>query len=134
MVCSSGSKLDPRMNQASGELPLYHCLHAFCDFVVSSVHELEIHIQKLHTQQSLVQQIHVHQHSPGRVLTGAQVITQGQRFPCPAGRCDKTFTRKADADRHLRKYGPPKYHCSGCGRGFYRRDKMADHQKAVHTK
>ena len=62
------------------------------------------------------------------------------RFRCPLGVCEKRFGRKADADRHMGKHGPPKYHCPVVGclynseKGFYRKDKLTSHAKSVHLK
>ena len=65
--------------------------------------------------------------------------TDSQRtkfYPCL--RCDKTFKRKGDMERHARGHGPPTHFCEfpSCKfhtKGFSRKDKLADHMK-VHTR
>ena len=60
------------------------------------------------------------------------------RYSCR--RCNSTFKRQADLKRHTKVHfpGQRKFHCwqLGCERngwrGFYRRDKLRDHEKQVH--
>ncbi|CAF9938002.1 MAG: hypothetical protein HETSPECPRED_000737 [Heterodermia speciosa] len=55
--------------------------------------------------------------------------TSSNRFSCPT--CGKTFTRKADMQRHKRLHGKPSLQCNvqGCTKGFYRNDKLQEHIK-----
>ena len=64
----------------------------------------------------------------------------GSRVDCPFQGCGKSFTRKGDLSRHAKKHDPEArtFHCyvQGCGfngdRGFYRRDKLMDHERKAH--
>jgi hypothetical protein len=58
----------------------------------------------------------------------------------PGCRRIEPFKRKADLERHGKKHSPPELNCEieGCNRkgprGFYRQDKLRDHQRQKHKK
>ena len=56
--------------------------------------------------------------------------TAAKSFPCPS--CGKVFTRNGDMKRHEGVHGGPSIWCGfrGCNKGFYRKDKLKDHQKS----
>jgi hypothetical protein len=58
------------------------------------------------------------------------------RIFCMHEGCSVTFGRASDFRRHLKKHSGPEYQCSfeNCGRQFYRRDKLRDHQRKMHAK
>lgn len=56
------------------------------------------------------------------------------RFLCPLGKCEKTFSRSYDAQRHTTSHGPKAVRCpKGCGRAFFRRDALSSHCLDVHN-
>ncbi|TEY61120.1 hypothetical protein BOTCAL_0174g00020 [Botryotinia calthae] len=61
-------------------------------------------------------------------------VAPAPRFACDFIGCGKTFGRRSDCNRHMKKHEAPEYSCPtlGCGREFYRRDKMMDHARRVH--
>ena len=71
------------------------------------------------------------------LATPSSALADDRQFACTIANCDRTFTRSGDLERHMRKHQPgsTQFHCweSGCNRngvnGFYRRDKLASHQK-----
>lgn len=82
-------------------------------------------------------------HAAGMTRRGSSTVSrasasQSDRLPC--NRCTKTFMREGDLRRHYKKHFPSQriFHCfvGGCGRngakGFYRRDKLANHQRNRH--
>lgn len=66
------------------------------------------------------------------------VPQESDQAPVPTcTRCDKTFSRAADLDRHVKKHDPSLWnnHCSVAGceyRGHYRWDKVLQHMKNKH--
>lgn len=76
-------------------------------------------------------------HSPGSPHT---LASSNPRPPGPftCGHCSATFKRPGDLKRHEKVHFPGQrtFHCWLCGRngrkGFYRRDKLRDHEKKVH--
>ena len=64
----------------------------------------------------------------------------GRRFTCLHPGCVRSFARSSDLKRHVGKHnsGARTHHCfeNGCNyngaKGFYRRDKLVDHQKTRH--
>jgi transcription elongation factor Elf1 len=58
--------------------------------------------------------------------------TEGDSLTCDI--CDKSFQRPADLRRHMQKHDEPEYFCEvpGCGREFYRKDKLRDHVRQAH--
>ncbi|KAL9103154.1 MAG: hypothetical protein Q9187_009039 [Circinaria calcarea] len=62
------------------------------------------------------------------------------RFPCLHPGCVRSFGRSSDLKRHVDKHntGPRPFNCNvdGCkyngAKGFYRRDKLIDHQRKIH--
>lgn len=70
---------------------------------------------------------------------GGSQSSQDDRLPC--NRCTKTFKREGDLRRHYKKHFRSQYifecfvgNCTrNGGKGFYRRDKWADHQKKRHS-
>lgn len=61
-------------------------------------------------------------------------MTSSKPYACPSG-CGKSFTRKADMQRHDRGHGPSSLWCNvqECNKGFYRKDKLDEHMK-THKK
>ena len=59
-------------------------------------------------------------------------------FVCPQKDCSASFKRSWDLSRHEEMHQPPAFHClePGCRfrhpNGFYRRDKLIDHQRTKH--
>ncbi|KAI9641961.1 hypothetical protein NHQ30_009830 [Ciborinia camelliae] len=62
-------------------------------------------------------------------------VTPAPRFACNSVGCGKTFGRQGDCDRHMKKHGTFEYSCPepGCPKQFYRRDKMKDHARRIHS-
>ena len=91
---------------------LYPCLHRGCAVLATSEAGLRVHMLQDHSA----------------------------RHKCPLGLCEETFGRKADAERHMGKHGPPKFLCpvENCPynveKGFYRKDKLTSHLKSIHMK
>ena len=83
--------------------------------------------------------------NPNTEFPGSMTYTNSQDVPssdgsqkafvCSQEGCSASFKRFCDLSRHQKKHLPPTWHCleHGCRyrypRGFYRRDKLADHQK-----
>jgi len=57
-------------------------------------------------------------------------MTNAKPHSCPYG-CGKSFARKGDMERHARAHGPSSLWCDvdGCNKGFYRKDKLKEHQR-----
>ncbi|KAF2804845.1 uncharacterized protein BDZ99DRAFT_575051 [Mytilinidion resinicola] len=60
-----------------------------------------------------------------------------QRFTCPHSDCsERSFGPRADRDRHVRKHSATErtFAClePGCGKRFYRSDKLLDHSRHGH--
>ena len=58
------------------------------------------------------------------------------RVHCEFPGCNKTFRRKGDCRRHMRKHNPVRaYSCvvDACGMKFYRLDKLRDHARDGHN-
>ena len=57
-------------------------------------------------------------------------VVSSKPYLCSSG-CGKSFTRKADMQRHNRLHGPPSLWCNvqGCTKSFYRNDKFQEHIK-----
>ena len=55
------------------------------------------------------------------------------RATCTFEGCGKTFGRAYDLSRHLKKHNPDCLHCQQCDYSTYRKDKLQDHQKRVHS-
>ena len=72
--------------------------------------------------------------------TGVVPTGNGRRFTCLHPGCVRSFARSSDLKRHVGKHnsGARTHHCfeNGCNyngaKGFYRRDKLVDHQKTRH--
>lgn len=84
---------------------------------------------------------HHRSHRDGRALTQTSCrASTHHRFICTFQTCSKTFRRYGDLTRHFKKHFTclRAFHCShlGCDRngekGFYRKDKLLDHQKKKH--
>jgi len=59
------------------------------------------------------------------------------RYVCEHIECfnsNRSFGRRSDWARHMRKHGSERIGCpiGGCGKVFYRLDKCVDHQRKVH--
>ncbi|KAF2495846.1 hypothetical protein BU16DRAFT_358463 [Lophium mytilinum] len=66
-----------------------------------------------------------------------KVRRKGQRFTCPHPGCSgRSFGRRADRDRHVRKHSATErtFVCPepGCVKRFYRKDKLLDHTRQGH--
>lgn len=57
-------------------------------------------------------------------------MTNAKPHSCPYG-CGKSFARKGDMERHAGAHGPSSLWCDvdGCHKGFYRKDKLREHQR-----
>ena len=65
-------------------------------------------------------------------IVADEALSLKERYPCPMSICNDTFSRRADADRHAKKHKERTLRCHavGCGRAFYRRDKLASHRNS----
>ena len=66
-----------------------------------------------------------------RLIHKKKIENKEKKYQCHL--CIKAFYSNSQLQEHIRKHeGNPGYMCDHCGKGFYRKDRLAIHSKTVH--